>query len=103
MKVFAYVFLTLMLFIGCAASRYEKAEKLYLNNEYQELVKSGLNCSDFSPDCFQLQFYRTESCDKIGDINGTLEASGEAIDRIEADTPLVTDKPSVFLTDQFDP
>jgi hypothetical protein len=88
MKVFAYIFLTLIIFMGCAASRYEKAEKLYLNNDYQELVESGLNCSDFSPECFQLKFYRTESYNKIGDINGTLEASNEAIDRIDADTPL---------------
>jgi len=88
MKIFVSITLAFTVLLGCAASNYQKAEKLYQNNQYQELVQSGVNCSDFSPECFQLKYYRTESYNILGDKNATLEASKEAIDRIGADTPL---------------
>jgi hypothetical protein len=88
MKVFVSITLAFTVLLGCAASNYQKAEKLYQADQYRELIQSGVNCTDFSPECFQLKYYRTESYHILGDKNATLEASKEAIDRISAETPL---------------
>ena len=88
MKIFLYGLLALLLLMGCTASRYQKAEQFYDTENYVELVKSGLNCSEFTPECFQLKYYRTEGFVELGEIDSAITASGEAIDRIQGDTPL---------------
>ena len=83
-----YYSLLLLIFIGCAASRYEKAEVFYETQDYEALIASGLDCSEFSTECFRLKYFRTEGFYEKDNIDATLESAAEAIARINDDIPL---------------
>ena len=83
-----YYGLLLLIFIGCAASRYEKAEVFYETQDYEALIESGLDCSEFSTECFKLKYYRTEGFYERDDIDATLASAAEAIARVNDDIPL---------------
>jgi hypothetical protein len=88
MKISFYFLFTVALLMSCAGSRYQKADELYEMASYQELVQSGLDCSEYNQECFRLKYYRTISFFETGDIDAAINASQEAIDRINKDTPL---------------
>lgn len=77
-----YFFLTVVIFISCAASKYKNAEALYSEGAYEQLIQSQFECQDTSEACFRLKYLQMESYNQLGDWQNSLLAARQASDRI---------------------
>jgi hypothetical protein len=78
----------LIIFFNCAASKYQKAETLFGEQAFEELINSDFDCEDTSTACFRLKYMQMESYWQLGDWKNAFLRSREAIDRITAEIPL---------------
>jgi len=84
-----FIFLSIIIvFVGCAASKYQKAETLYAEDAFEQLIDSNFECQDTSISCFRLKYLQMESYIQLGDWQSAIIRSREAIDRITPDIPL---------------
>lgn len=67
---------------GCAPSRLKKIETLYEQGSYQEIVKSNIDCSEQTKNCFHIKFIRADSYYRLDNLEKASRFSQEAIDRI---------------------
>ena len=81
-RVFCYFLLTgVIVMLGCASSKYRDVKKLHDDGEYQELIHSSMDCSDFSAGCFQLKLLQADSHYQLGNLEEALNYSQQALDR----------------------
>jgi len=78
----------MMVLMSCAAAKYQKAETLYAEDAFQQLISSNFDCQDMSASCFRLKYLQMESYIQLGDWRNAMIRSREAIDRITPDSPL---------------
>ena len=56
----------MLLLMSCAASKYQKAETLFAEDAFQQLVSSNFDCQDTSASCFRLKYLQMESYMQLG-------------------------------------
>ena len=87
-KIIIILFLSAIICLSCAASKYQKAETLYGEEAFEQLINSNFECQDTSASCFRLKYLQMESYTQLGDWKNVLLRSREAIDRITPAIPL---------------
>lgn len=78
----------IIIFMSCAASKYQKAETLFAEDAFEQLISSNFDCQDTSASCFRLKYLQMESYMQLGDWQNAIIKSREAIDRITSDISL---------------
>jgi len=71
----------IVLMLGCASTKYKEAKELHDSGEYEQLIQSSMDCSDFSASCFQIKLLQADSHYQLGNLEKALKYSQEALDR----------------------
>ncbi len=69
-----------LLFSGCAGSRYQQMKQLQDQGRYEDVVNKLVGCSKRSPDCFRMHVMQAESFYHLGKNVLALDATARALE-----------------------
>jgi hypothetical protein len=87
-KYFSLILAAMIIFMSCAVSKYQKAEILYAEDAFEQLIRADFDCQENSTPCFRLKYVQMESYIQLGDWQNAIVKSRDAIERVNPDIHL---------------
>ncbi|GAB4364682.1 MAG: hypothetical protein Kow0042_03460 [Calditrichia bacterium] len=81
-------FVCFLLFIlTCASSNLSRLERLHNKEQYQEIIRAGIDCDNSDPSCFTIKYILADSYFHIGDTRTALQYVQDALLRVSPQIP----------------
>jgi tetratricopeptide (TPR) repeat protein len=78
---YGFLLAGVLLMLGCASVKYKEVKELYDNGDFEQVIQSSMDCSDFSANCFHIKLLQADSHYQLGNLGKALKYSQEALAR----------------------